>query len=171
MLLGNVLLFVSVSILLILTFYQCFQTFTIYFKEPTYFSSSFTDQKFARLPDITACFVSNVPNTPAFRPEANVSHQNWKNDVIEQDLDFDNITYGNDWDIVNYFYIRRFETQFEDKSDHSGSTGFRISADHDERLKDENLLLRSHPRYGKCVTLSYSEENRPLGLYYFVAKG
>ena len=168
MLAKNVILSLSFCILLTLTLYQCYQSFTIYSAEPTFFSSTFADQKVAELPDITACYVSDVSGTPVFKADVNVSSENWKTEIIERGLDFDNVTYGKDWDIIEYLYIRRFEPLFEDQSI---ITGIRLSADHDQKSKDENLFIRSHPTYGKCLTLRYSEENRPLGFYYFVAKG
>ena len=84
MLVRNVILFVSFCILLTLTLYQCYQSFTIYSAEPTFFSSTFADQKVAELPDITECYVSNVSGTPVFRNDMNISSENWKTELIEK---------------------------------------------------------------------------------------
>ena len=179
--LRNVVLLTSLSILITLTLYQCYQSSYVYLQHPTFFSSTFKDQRWADLPDITACLAPREGNWPAFK-NAQLSHRNWKQDILDGKYDFENVTFANDWDIIEYLYIRRFETGTINKdalcrSNHISTflidvadpknTGFRLSAKHDYKSKEENLIVRSHPRFGKCLTLRYSEQNRALGLYYF----
>ena len=162
--LRNVVLFSSLFILVGLTLYQCYRSSYVYWQNPTFFSSSFQDQKWAKLPHITACLDPGTDQHPAFKDHTNISYQNWKEDIFAGKYEFDNITFGNDWEILDYLYIRRFQADEEDQ------TGFRLSDKHDEQLKNENLIIRSHPRFGKCLTLNYSAKNRALGLYYLMAR-
>ena len=107
--LRNVVLLTSLSILITLTLYQCYQSSYVYLQHPTFFSSTFKDQRWADLPDITACSAPREGNWPAFK-NAQLSHRNWKQDILDGKYDFDNVTFANDWDIIEYLYIRRFET-------------------------------------------------------------
>ena len=107
--LRNVVLLTSLSILITLTLYQCYQSSYVYLQHPTFFSSTFKDQRWADLPDITACSAPREGNWPAFK-NVQLSQQNWKQDILDGKYDFDNVTFANDWDIIEYLYIRRFET-------------------------------------------------------------
>ena len=108
--LRNVVLVSSLSILISLTLFQCYRSSYVYLQDPTFFSSTFEDQRWADLPDITACLDPREGNWPAFK-STELSNQNWKKLFLDgKQHNFDNVTFSNDWDIVEYWYIRRFET-------------------------------------------------------------
>lgn len=140
-----------------------------YHEAPTYFSTSFVDQKDARFPDITACFKSKNSNSISLKLDElgqfNYSSDDFKSLILDDPSLFNNFTNSGKWDILPYIYIRFFELIGERKS------GLRFSDDYPENdeMRSQIITVRRHPYYGICKTARTPPELKSVGTYYFYA--
>lgn len=138
---------------------------------PTFYSTSFGDQKEARFPDITVCFKPKDNHPIPLKLEKlsalNRSLEEFIPSILEEPELYDELTFSDKWDLFNYFYIRLFEFDYKLEN-----TGFRMGIKYPEfdEFADTSLILRRHPIFGQCRTMRYHERFRPQGLYYMYTR-